>query len=89
MATKTQIKNVVDLINEKYHFADGNEDYFINANKLLNGWEITLGPKNRHSIILTQYNEITSDMCLMVLKMLFHDILERQNLNHYKVTKRV
>ena len=89
MATKTQIKNMVDLINEKYRFCDETEEWYIRANKLLNGWEITIGPKHRISVVLTQYKEVTSDTCMMILSMLFHDILQRQDQGHYTITKRV
>ena len=89
MATKKQINNLVTLINQKYRFYDGEQEWSIKAEKSLNGWQIALGPKYSWTVVLTQHQVVTSDTCLIILKMLFHDILERQNLNHYKTEKRV
>lgn len=89
MATKKQINNLVSLINEKYHFSDDKEDWFLKVENGLNGWQIAIGPKYSWTVVLTQHRAVTSDVCLMILQMLFHDILERQNLGHYKVEKRV
>lgn len=89
MATKKQINNLVSLINEKYRFSDGNEEWSIKVEQGINGWQIALGPKYTWLVVLTQHQAVTSDVCLMILQMLFHDILERQNLGHYKIEKRV
>jgi len=89
MATKKQIQNMVDLINEKYQFSTDVETWRIKANKTFKGWEIALGPATLQNVVLTQYREVSSDMCMLILSMLFHDILERQSLGHYTVTKRI
>jgi hypothetical protein len=89
MATKKQINNLVSLINEKYRFSDGNEEWSIKVEKGINGWQMALGPKTLWTVVLTQHRVVTSDVCLIILQMLYHDILERQNLKHYKVEKRV
>lgn len=89
MATKTQINNMISLINEKYHFSDDKSEWCIKVEKGINGWQIALGPKYQWVVVLTQYQVVSSDVCLMILKMLFYDILERQNQGHYKVEKRV
>jgi hypothetical protein len=89
MATKKQINNLVSLINEKYRFSDDKEEWFMKVENGLNGWQIAIGPKYSWTVVLTQHRAVTSDVCLMILQMLFHDILERQNLGHYKVEKRV
>jgi hypothetical protein len=89
MATKKQINNMVSLINQKYRFYDGDQEWSIKVEKNLNGWQIALGPKTLWGVVLTQHHVVSSDNCLIILQMLFHDILERQNLGHYKVEKRV
>ena len=89
MATKTQIKNMVDLINEKYQFSDG--ELILVWERELNGYALALAKINGGGwvVTLTQHRQVSADTALLILQMLFHDILERQNLNHYKVTKRV
>jgi len=89
MATKKQINNMVTLINEKYHIRDENEDWSIKVEKGLNGWQIALGPKYSWTVVLTQHRAVSSDVCLMILQMIFHDVLERQTYKHYTITKRV
>lgn len=89
MATKKQIQNMVSLINEKYRLSDEKEEWFLKVEKGTNGWQIALGPKYSWTVVLTQHHVVTSDVCLIILQMLFHDIFERQNLGHYKVEKRV
>ena len=89
MATKKQINNLVSLINEKYRFSDDKEEWYVKVEKGINGWQIALGPKYTWLVVLTQHRAVSSDVCLIMLQMLYHDILERQNLGHYKIEKRV
>ena len=92
MSDKKAINNLVNLINEKYRFTDHDgEEMKIHANPNLNGWELWLYRVNGGgvSIIFTQYEQIPEHMCLLILKMLFWDILERQDQKHYSVSKRV
>ena len=89
MATKTQIKNMVDLINEKYQFSSGLKLVWERG---INGYSLALAEKEGCGgwiVVFTQHQQVSANTALLILQMLFHDILERQNLNHYKVTKRV
>jgi len=93
MGEKKAINNLVDLINTNYKFIDpvnGNE-LRIFANPNINGWEIWLSYINGGGVAvhLTQHEQIPTHSALIILKMLFFDILERQNMKHYQVSKRV
>lgn len=93
MTNKKAIQNMVNLINEKYRFLDciDNEELKIHVNYNLNGCEIWLYRVNGGSVsvMLTQYEQIPEKYALLILKMLFFDILERQDQKHYSVSRRV
>jgi len=90
--TKKSIENLVKLINEKYQFKDHDGiELRIHANPNLNGWELWLYRVNGGGVcvMFTQYEQIPEKYTLIILKMLFFDILERQNQKHYSVIRRV
>lgn len=90
MATKA-IKNMVDLINQKYAFRDDGGELRIAAQRTFKGWQIALVRVNDGGawiVVLTQHQEVSAGTALLILQMLFHDILERQSCGHYKITKK-
>jgi len=93
MANKKAVQNLVSLINEKYQFIDciDKSELKLHVNYNLNGCEIWLYRANGGSVsvMLTQYEQIPEKYALLILKMLFFDILERQDQKHYSVSKRV
>ena len=92
MATKA-IENLTNLINEKYSFVDSDgAEMKLYTSRQLHGYEIYLKRTSGDQgigIIYTQYEQVPAKVAVLILKMLFHDILERQNLKHYSVIKRV
>jgi hypothetical protein len=91
MATKQQIKNLVDMINRDYVFRNENGEMHLVWEKGINGYQLALAENTGGSwmVVLTQHETVTSDVCLLILKMVYWDILQRQTLNHYSVSKRV
>ena len=93
MSDKKAVKNMVELINEKYLFYDciDKSELKLHVNYNLNGCEIWLYRVNGGavSVMFTQYEQIPVHMVLIILKMLFFDILERQDQKHYSVIRRV
>ena len=90
MATKQAIKNLVELINQKYRFADERNEYRFVAQLGFKGWSIALvdSVQGGHMVEYTQHQEVSANMCLLILKMFYYDILERQALGHYTVSRR-
>ena len=92
MSEKKVIQNLVNLINEKYRFADSDGiELRIHANPNLNGWELWLHRVNGGgvAVMLTQYEQVPGNVAVLILKMLFYDILERQiAYGYYKVERR-
>lgn len=93
MATsKKAINNLVSLINEKYQFKDSEGELKIVAERGLNGWQLALAQRAGFGgwvVVFTQHHQVSASTCVIILQMLFHDILERQNYGHYSVSKRV
>ena len=93
MSDKKAVKNMVSLINEKYQFLDciDKSELKLHVNYNLNGCEIWLYRVNGGSVcvMFTQYEQIPEKYTLIILKMLFFDILERQNQKQYSVIRRV
>lgn len=85
------IKNLVDLINKDYHFVDQDgTDLHLYCNPNLNGYELWLARDDTRGITVmyTQYRQVKADVMIMILQMLYHDILNRQNLGYYTISKR-
>jgi hypothetical protein len=93
MSDKKAIENLVGLINKDYKFIDpvNGEELRIHANPNINGYELWLSRVNGGGVMvhLTQHEQIPAHSALIILKMLYWDILERQyNMKHYTVSKR-
>lgn len=91
MSDKKSIETMIQQINKDYLFTDDDgTELRIHANPNLNGYELWLYRVNGGGVVVmfTQYQQITARYALLILKMLYHDILERQSLGHYQVSKR-